>query len=177
MECIGTAVFRNDRMVGQFDGRETRYMRLLDRSLQRMMVVIPARGGGYLSLDVRYARPLDVRLTLGARPLLQIRQSFEAELMGDQSAESFASHMARVRLEQMLARHIAAGEEKVIRKAFIQYGADPFGFFSYARGNFPDYGAMERYDWHAALKKTRVVISATANLRRLGVQLSPPVSS
>ena len=177
VECIGTAVFRNDRMVGQFDGRETRYMRLLDRSLQRMMVVIPARGGGYLSLDVRYARPLDVRLILGARPLLQIRQSFEAELMGDQSAESFASHEERVRLEQMLARHIAAGEEKVIRKAFVQYGADPFGFFSYARGNFPDYGAMERYDWHAALKKTRVVISATANLRRLGVQLSPPVSS
>lgn len=177
VECVGTAVFRHDRMVGQLDGRETRYMRLLDQSIQRLVVVLPTRGGSYLSLDVRYARPLVVRLTLGPRPLLEIRQSFEAELMGDQSAESHASGADRARLEQTLASYLAAGEQRVIHKAFTEYGADPFGFFAYARGNFPDYGSMERYDWHAALPKTRVVVSAVANLRRLGVQLSPPVSS
>ena len=177
VECVGTAVFRHDRMVGLLDGRETRYLRLLDQSISRLLVVLPMKGGAPLVLDVRYARPLQVALTLGPRPVLRIHQSFEAELVGDQSAVPLDSGAQRARVEQALVHYLVAGEQRVIRKAFVRYGADPFGFFAYARGDFPDYGSMERYDWHAALKNTRVVIFASANLRRLGVQLSPPISS
>lgn len=178
VECVGTAVFRGDRLVGMLDGSESRYLQLLMGSLQRTVISVKTPGAkGYLSLAVRYAEPLTVRLQLtGRAPRLHIMQSFEAELIGDQAAETFTAQAERKNVERALAARIKRDELRLLEKVYRDMRAEPFHYFSYARGSFPTFAAMRRYDWHSRLPLVQVTVDTESNLRRLGLQLNPPVN-
>ncbi|MCY0877014.1 MAG: Ger(x)C family spore germination protein [Firmicutes bacterium] len=178
VECVGTAVFRGDRMVGRLDGEETRYLQLLNGHSQRMVVILAAPLGppGYLSLGVRYAEPAHIKVSVHQNPpTILISQSFETELLGDETAQSYVDNASKSTLEHALADYIAKREALVIHKVFVEMGADPFHFFAYARGQFPTYAAMSAYDWRKHLPDVKVTIKTEATLRRMGTQLSPPV--
>lgn len=177
VECVGTAVFRGDRMVGMLDGEETRYLQLLNGAAQRMVVTLPAPMGaqGDISLGVHYAEPAHIYVSIHKTPpSIAISQSFETELIGDQTSQSYADPAAKRKLEKTLAAYIAKREAAVIKKVFVTMDADPFHFFSLARGQFPTYKEMASYDWRKQLSRVRVSIETQAILRRMGTQLSPP---
>ena len=180
VECVGTAVFRGDRMVGELNGDESRYLQILTGELTRTTITLPAprAPGSFLALSVRYAEPLMVQLDVhGRTPRLRIAQSFEADLMGDQAGAALSAFSNRRLIERALADTIKRAEGALIRKVFRRYRADPFRFFAYARGEFPTYEAMRAYRWHALLPRAQVEIDTEANLRRLGIQLNPPVNA
>jgi len=178
VECVGTAVFRGDRMVGKLDGEETRYLQLLNGDAQRIVVTLPAPLGkqGYLSLGVRYAEPVHIYVSVHKDPpTVRISQSFEVELFGDQTSQSYTYAAAKQKLEDKLAAYIARRESNLIKKVFLQMHADPFHFFAQARDQFPTYMAMSTYNWRKQLARVKVNITAEAVVRRMGTQLSPPV--
>lgn len=179
VECIGTAVFRGDKLVGILDGNESRYLQILTGSLRRAVISIGAPAGqGYLSFAVRYAEPITVKLKLaGKSPRLHIAQSFEAELIGDQAAMAFTTEAERRVVERALAARIKRDELHLIAKVYKGYRVEPFHYFSYARGSFPTFSSMRNYDWHSRLPSVQVTVETEVNLRRLGLQLNPPVNA
>jgi len=178
VECVGTAVFRGDRMVGILSGEETRYLQLLSGASKRISIDLeePSGSRGYITLNVRYAEPIRINVLLrGAVPQIHIVQSFEAELMGDQTGQSYVQGEPKKQLESKLSLFIKQRESELIHKVYTKMQADPFLYFSYARGQFPNHAAMARYNWRKQLANVQVHINTKATLRRLGTQLDPPV--
>ncbi len=176
VECVGTAIFRGDRMVCALNGEETRLLQFLSGTLRRSTYTIASPTGqkGYLSLNIRDAEPMSVKVNLSVRrPSLRINQVFEAELLGDQTDASFVDAHNRNLLETRLARSLSLSETDLIKKLYIKYRVDPFRFFRYARGQFSTYDEMARYDWRRQLPHVAVQVTANVTLRRLGTQLDP----
>lgn len=177
VECVGTALFHGDKMVGILDGNDTRVMRVLSGSLQRFTDNLPSPIGDHkpVTLGVRYAEPMRVTVDIHQDPpVVRVNQSFEAELLGDQTSTSFVPTNHRRSLEQAEALRIRSQEARLINMAFQKYRVDPFHFFDYAHAEFPTYRAMKAYQWGAKLTKLRVLIRTEVNLRRQGTQLGPP---
>ena len=176
VECVGAAIFRGDRMVCALSGEETRLLQFLSGTLRRSTYTIASPTGqkGHLSLNIRDAEPMSVKVNLSAgRPSLRINQVFEAELLGDQTDASFVDAHNRKLLETRVARSLSLSETALIRKLYNKYRVDPFRFFRYARGQFSTYDEMARYDWHRQLPHVAVQVTANVTLRRLGTQLDP----
>ncbi|MCY0892906.1 MAG: Ger(x)C family spore germination protein [Acidibacillus sp.] len=177
IECVGTAVFRNDRMVLILDGEHSRYMQLLSGRLHRALVVVDSPIGvkSAVSLMLHDAQPEKVSLSLsGKKKTLDITQVFEGTLIGDQTNASYVNPAARHLLEQKIAADLSRQELALIKEMYTRYDVDPFEFFRYARGQFPTFDAMENYDWHKQLPKIVTRLHVKVIVRRLGTQLDPP---
>ncbi len=177
IECVGTAVFRGDRMKVILDGEHSRYLQLLSGNLHRALVVVssPVGTAAPVTLMVHDAQPQDVHVNLsGKHPIITITQVFEASLLGDQTNASFLSLAARERLEQQAEAAMSKEENLLIHDMYGRYDVDPFGYFQYARGQFPTYDAMKRYDWHQQLPNVQTRLHIKVIIRRLGTQLDPP---
>ncbi|PWI57724.1 Ger(x)C family spore germination protein [Sulfoacidibacillus thermotolerans] len=177
IECVGTAIFRADRMQTILDGEQSRYLQLLSGELHRAIVVVhsPIGQPAPVTLMVHNAKPEQVRIALsGERPVIDITQSFEGTLLGDQTDASFVSSRARKQLEKKIEKEISKQEMSLIHKMFVTYDVDPFGFFRYARGLFPTYGAMQQYNWHRQLPRIVTKLHVRVIVRRIGTQLDPP---
>ena len=176
VEDVGTAVFRGDKMVDLLTGEQTRSLQLLSGSAGRLILSVPSpiHKGAHVSLALRYGKPLHVRLTLRPHPVLTIKQSFEAELLGDESNGNFVPPANRRKLASALGAMIHEREMLLIQRLFSQDRADPFHFFRYARDQFPTNQALLAYNWHKQLPTVKVLLSVETNVRRLGTQLAPP---
>lgn len=176
IECVGTAVFRGDRMIGELSGDETRYLQLLSGSLQQFILTLPSATGAknLVSLGIRNQEPMKVKILLrNGHPKVAITQTFEAELLGDQSATSFTTDGNHHYLEQVSAKVIQRKEVALISKVFKQMQADPFRFFDAARNEFSTFQQYEAYPWHKKLKGASIVVNTSVSLRRLGTQIAP----
>lgn len=178
VECVGTALFRGDRMVGELTGEQTRFLQLLNATSNRITLSVPEpRGGpGYLTVSVRYAEPIRVDVNVRAKPpQVHISQSFEAELLGDQNNSSYVSRADKLTLQHVLSTYIKSRELTLLSTLYRHYDIDPVGLFSFARGQFADYNTMIHYDWRAQLPKLQPHIVTEVSLRRMGTQLNPAV--
>ncbi|OAG94209.1 hypothetical protein AYW79_06790, partial [Ferroacidibacillus organovorans] len=176
VEDVGTAVFRGDKMVDLLTGEQTRSLQLLSGSIKRLVLSVPSpiRKGGYVALAIRYAKPMHVSLTLRPHPVLSIKQSFEAELLGDESNGNFVPPANRRKLASAMSAMIHSREMLLMQRVFARDRADPFRFFRYARAQFPTNQALLAYDWHKQLPTVKIRLSVETNVRRLGTQLAPP---
>ncbi len=178
VECIGTALFKSDHMVGVLSGEQTRYLQLLNGMIGRIVINMksPVGNPNYVSVGVKYAEPIRVSVRLSKNPQIRVNQSFEAELLGDQTNATFASDKNRQILERALASEIKRNEVGLIQTVFKKYDAEPFHFFEYARNQFHTYNQMEKFNWRKQLANAQVQVTTSVSLRRLGMQLNPPVA-
>ena len=178
IECVGTAVFRGDRMVGVLSGDETRYLQLLSKALQQFVLTVPAKAHSksLVSLGIRNEEPMKVVINLqGRHPKLAVSQAFEAELLGDQSAISFTSAKNHLELERLASGLITKNEVALINKVYRTMQADPFHFFDQARGQFKTLQAFQAYPWHKELKNVFITVHTSVSIRRMGTQIAPLV--
>ncbi len=176
IECVGTAVFRGDRMIGELSGDETRYLQLLSGSLQQFILTLPSAKGGknLVSLGIRNQQPMKVKILFrNGHPKLVITQAFEAELLGDQSAMSFTLDSKHHTIEQVAAKIIQSKEAALITKMYKKMQTNPFHFFDAARNQFATFQQYEAYPWHKQLKNVNLVVNTSVSLRRLGTQIAP----
>lgn len=178
VENVGAALFREDRLVGFLNGQQARYLQLLNGSLHRVFINFPSPSGdGYVTLWLRYAEPLEVMVhAQGPKPRIDIRQSFVAELLGEQGSSSYVSASQRTRLERVVADEVKRREIALVQTIFTRYRVDPFHFFQYARGSFPTVESMRKFSWRSVLPKVALAVAVNVRVRRLGTQLNPSVN-
>lgn len=177
VECVGTAIFQKDRMVGLLDGQETRYLLFLNGDIRHFVLSVPSslRKGSYLSVGVRLSKPATRVLQLrSSQPKLSITQYVEAELLANQSRDSYFDKSQRLQLEHLLEHELSMREEKLINKLLHKKNVAPLSFIEGMRAQFPTYPDYETFPWRNVLKKTAVDVNVKVVLRRLGSQLNTP---
>ena len=179
VECVGTALFHHDKMVGMLDGMDTRFLQLLNGTIKHIEMAIPSpfQKNVYLSVGIRLSKSSKKAFVLqGAHRYIAIRQNLEAELLGDQGTISYVNEKNRAILEQTISNFVENHENRLIYKLLHKKKTVPFNFIEEARAKFATYPAYAAFPWGSTLAEIPVRCDVSAVMRRLGSQLNAPIS-
>jgi len=176
-ELIGAAVFRGAKMVGELNGDEVRLTGLLRGKARRFFAAEPDPKfpGYYVGLDIRRAREPSVRVSFdGERPIVDVNVRLEGEITSIQSLYDWTTAENLSVLQEATARDLQKRMQNLVRRSQQEFHGDIFDFGDRARGHFLLWKDWADYDWNRHFPQAQVNLQVTFELRRVGLQLSPP---
>lgn len=177
IKLIGSAIFKKDRMVGDFDIYETQILLLLNNEFKEALLTIedPLKRDSYIIFRLLSTAPVQIKYKRqNDTDHFKVKLLLEADLVSIQSNIDYT----RPQMEGFLGRVIAAELRnriiKVIKKAQGEYNSDVFGFGQKVRSTFITSPEYENYHWPDKFKEARIDVEVQVDLRRVGVQFQPP---
>ncbi len=174
---IGSAIFKKDRMVGNYDIYETQILLLLNNQFSEAMLTIedPLKKGNHIIFRLLATTPAQIQYRHQNKvDRFKVKFKLEADLVSIQSGIDYT----RPKLEGFLGRMIAAELknrlDKVIKKAQQEYNSDVFGFGEEVRKTFITSSDYEAYHWPDKFKAAEIQTQVKVAIRRVGVQFHPP---
>lgn len=174
---IGSAIFKKDRMVGNFDNYETQILLLLNNEFKEALLTIadPLQQDYHIVFRLLSTVPVQIQYRRQNNiDRFKVKLQLEADLVSIQSKIDYT----RPKLENYLSR-VIAGElknrvTKLIKKAQQEYNSDVFGFGQKVRSTFLTSPEFENYHWPDRFKDAEINVEVKVDLRRVGVQFQPP---
>lgn len=173
IELFGTALFDGDKMVGELNGDETRYMLMARGEFERGFFTMqdPQKPELIIPLDVKGPTEPEVRVTFDkAKPIIYLKVHLNADLLAVQSRINYEKPELKELLESAFQQIVKGGIEKVIRKC-QGLNVDVFMFGDNAKKNFLTISDLENYNWNSHFKDAEVKVEVEFSIRRTGTQI------
>lgn len=167
----GTAVFKQDKLVGRLTTQETRVLLMLQGDFQRGFVVVA---------DPQLPdQAVNVLLRLGERPkikarmadgqvTLEVELNLEAEISAIPSGINYETNDYRRQLEDKISQVITAEINALLYKTQA-LGSDVVGFGHHVRPLFGKYQEWRQADWEEMYRQAEIDVQVKTNIRRTGL--------
>lgn len=154
VQLIGSAVFKEGKMIGTLTGEETRITRLLDNTSK------------IRDMFSSFQDPLDKRYKIGVRlkkinntkvkvtlrngpPKIDVYYPVEIKILSVPSLIDYADNLENQKiLKEALEKKMKENAEKLIEKTQKEYKAEPFYWSLYVRPLFSTVKEYEEWDWN-----------------------------
>jgi spore germination protein KC len=179
VQMIGSAVFKNGRMISKLTGEETRYALVLRRralarsivasytdplnSKYRFTVRMVRRGNTRIKVDVKQD-PLVVNVNV---PL--ICQVLSIPSLIDYPKDTHKQKVLKASLEEIMQSKAM----QLVQKTQRQYQAEPFLWYNQARVKFWTLREFEAYHWGDRFSRAKVNVDFDIRMEMFGKQLDP----
>lgn len=179
-EIIGSAVFKNGKMVGRLNGDETRLVSLL-RSTPEFQSIL------YSQVD-----PLDPKYMIGMRlkkdkktrikidtskdvPLIDVTVPITIEVLSIPSFLNYPEDTEKQTiLKKAIENELETSSLSLMEKTQKEFKGDPFLWEIEARKNFSTYNDYKNYSWSSKYPEANVKIQYRVTIRGFGKALKPP---
>ncbi|MDB4867612.1 MAG: hypothetical protein JWR03_1945 [Cohnella sp.] len=179
VQMIGSAVFKNGRMIGKLTGEETRYALVLRRralahtivasyadplnSKYRYTVRLVRRGNTQIKVDVKQDPPVvNVNVPL-------ICQVLSIPSLIDYPRDTHKQKVLKASLEEIMQSKAM----QLVQKTQRQYEAEPFLWYNAARMKFWTLREFEAYHWEDRYSRAKVNVDFDIRIEMFGKQLDP----
>lgn len=180
VEIIGSAVFKEGRMIGKLNGEETRIARLLNNT-------VPTR-----DMYSSFPDPLDERFKIGVRirkaqknkvkvilrngpPKIEVNYPVEITLLSVPSMIDYGSNFEnQKKLKQTLEAAMKKNAEKLIERTQKEFKGEPFYWSLYARSQFRTVKEYSSFDWEKQYPDADVEIKMDISIIGFGKQYREP---
>jgi spore germination protein KC len=179
VQMIGSAVFKNGRMIGKLTGEETRYALVLRRralthtlvgsypdplnNKYRFTVRMERRGNTQIKVDVKQDPPVvNVNIPL-------ICQVLSIPSLIDYPRDLHKQKVLKASLEEIM--HDKAIQ--LVQKTQREYQAEPFLWYNAARMKFWTLREFQAYHWEDRYRRAKVNIDFDLRMEMFGKQLDP----
>lgn len=178
-EWAGLAIFRSDRMVGEFNGNETIAYRLLSGQLHRATLTVAEinEPRHLFTVDISQAHSPVIHTSLkNSKASISIILEVEADLLTTTSPEKLESTLDIKKIEEAVTLSLQDWLDSALRKA-QGWGSDVFGFGEHFRRCFFTWPEWNQFDWPSAFKQANIQYDLNVHLRRPGliIQTIPAV--
>ncbi|MBZ5753314.1 Ger(x)C family spore germination protein [Metabacillus rhizolycopersici] len=154
VQLIGSAIFKEGKMIGKFTGEETRIIRMLDNtSITRdMFSSFPDPLNKKYKIGVRLKKSnkteVKIKLRKGAPPKIDVKYPVEIKLLSVPSLINYSNNFEnQKKLKTALESKMKENAEKLIEKTQKEFKSDPFYWSLYARPLFSSVKEYEEWDW------------------------------
>jgi spore germination protein KC len=176
-EALGTAIFRQDKMVGTLTNEETRMLAILKGKFPGNFIVLqdPLEPRDSVSIRLRLMDKPDiaVRFTNG-QAFITVKVSLEGEISSIPSGINY-EYQYQQRLEDQISGAIKQNIEQMVKKT-QELGSDVAGFGYYARSNFASYYDFMAMEWDEVYPQAVLEVSVVTEIRRNGLmQQTAPI--
>lgn len=153
-QLIGSAVFKEGRMIGKLTGEETRITRLLDNTSKTrdMYSSFPDPLDKRYKIAVRIKKSRNVKVKVKLRkglPKIDVFYPLEIKVISVPSMIDYANDMEKQKkLKAALEKKLKENAEKLIKKTQEEFKAEPFYWSLYVRPLFSSDKEYQKWDWN-----------------------------
>lgn len=175
LDIVGAAIFRENRMVGEIDGREVRIRNFLAGTFQSGIFKFdsPSDPDKSITLSVRHGSPPEVIVQPGHPTRVDIKVLIEADLSGQLDDNDYSSLANTRRLEDYLNRRLKEDTDQLVKRAQKEFKTDIFNLDRHARRRFLTTPEWDKFNWTRQFLKAEINVKYDLELRRFGMQLGP----
>lgn len=170
-EWTGLAIFRSDRMVGEFNGNETIAYRILKGELQQATLTVSEinKPGHLFTVSIAQSRNPIIRTSFkNGRATIDLSLEVEADLITTISPESLETSQQVAKIEKAIAYSLEVWLDSTLQKA-QNWGSDVFGFGEHFRRYFLTWQEWTKTDWPEVFKKAEIRYDLSVHIRRPGL--------
>lgn len=167
----GTAVLKDDKLVGWLNMTETRGLLWLKNQMKKGVITVPSisEPGKKISINLTRGGAIVEPFYDGKNIWFSVKIKLEGELLEQQSTEDLTRPEIFKDIEEEMARAIEARARMVLDKAKLDYGVDIFAFGEAFHRKYKKEWAVLQDSWDEAFLNTDVDITVEARIRRTGL--------
>ena len=154
VELIGTAVFKEGKMIGKLTGEETRIAGMLDNTsnIRDMFSSFPDPLDNRYKIAVRIKKNRSTKVKIKLRngpPKIDVTYPVEIRVLSVPSMINYADNIENQRkLKAALESKMKENAESLIKKTQEEFKAEPFYWSLYVRPLFQTVKEYEEWDWN-----------------------------
>lgn len=170
-EFTGTAVFKEDKMVGYLDTGETRALSiLLNRFVGGFLSVPdPLVKNHMITMNIRNGRKPNFSIDIsGENPVIKIDVLLEGEITGLPTGIAYESKQYLPLLETEVSSILQPQIADMLARTQA-WGTDVVDFGYYIRPRFMTLDELKRYDWDGRFRQAIFIVKVNTELRRTGL--------
>lgn len=172
---VGTALFKDDRMVAILDHMDTRGLLWLRQEMRRGIVSVtsPVEEGKLISVNIIRAGRKLVPSVRGDDVSMTVIIDAEGDLAEQQALKDLTRPETVKAIERRVAEDIRKRVEGALRVAQKEAGADPFEFGEAVRRAFPREWQRIAPQWDQIYPQMPVTLDVRFKLRHTGLTTKP----
>jgi len=153
VQLIGSAVFKEGKMIGKLTGEETRIARLLDNTSNTIDMFSsfkdPLNKKYKIGVRIKKENKTEVKIKLkNGPPKIDVKYPVEIELLTVPSLINYGEDMEnQKKLKTAIERKMKENAEKLIEKTQKEFKSDAFYWSLYVRPLFSSVKEYEEWDW------------------------------
>ncbi|MDK2820288.1 MAG: spore germination protein [Clostridia bacterium] len=169
---IGAAAFKEDKLVGWLDGKQTRGLNWVKGKAKGGILVInnPKTGKRLVSIELIRSQSKIIPKVINGRPSIEVKVQAEGNI-GDIQGQFDINLKTWEDMEKMMAEGIKDEIKACLRVAQKEFNSDIFGFGAAIYRNYPREWERLKNNWDEEFPNLSVKISVEAKLRRTGLIL------
>ncbi|WP_371381319.1 Ger(x)C family spore germination protein [Sporomusa aerivorans] len=173
VEIMGTALFREDKMVGKLTGQETRMLAILRNEYSKGFIIVadPLVQNKQVNVAARLGESPKIKVRLAdGRTYIDIKILLEGEVTSVSSGINYESKEYRPLLEHAVSNLVKLQMERMLTIT-QELGSDVAGFGYYAKRNFSTFQEWEQFEprWMSTYQHAEIAIDVETKLRRHGL--------
>lgn len=179
-EFLGSAVFKEGKMIGKLTGEETRLSYLLNNIdyAQDMLISIPDPFNKNFNMSIRVSQQKDAAIHLDlfkGNGTIRVNVPLIIDVLSDHSMVNYADHKKK---REQLRKHIENRFERrlndFVKKTQEEFKGEPFGWSLYARRKFTNVHDYHKYNWMEKYPNMDVRINVEVKISEYGRQTKLP---
>jgi len=167
----GTAVFKDDKMVGWLNNSETSSLLWLKNKIEKGVITVSSPGEPERKVSIRIASEtfkIEPEYD-GENLMFNIKIATMVDVLEQQSKENLISKEKKNALENQIAESIRAGVTEVLEKAQGEYVLDIFGFGSAFHRKYKREWHLLKDRWDQEFSQALVNIQVEVDIRGFGL--------
>jgi Ger(x)C family germination protein len=179
VQLIGSAVFRNGKMIGTINGEETRFSMMFRQGeeFSGIMAVLndPIEKNKKITARLYKQKQPKIKMDLkGDRPKIEVTVFVEYETVLIPSHIDYVENLENQKLLKTAIKNMVEGKaQKLIEKTQTEFEGEPFIWGSTVRKKFLKYDDFAKYEWMNKYSSAEVKINYDIKLRGFGKELRP----
>ncbi|MBE3585204.1 Ger(x)C family spore germination protein [Desulfofundulus thermocisternus] len=167
----GTAVFKQDKLIGWLDPWETRGFLWLKGEIMKGVIIVPGpeQPEKLVSIRIRRGKTKIIPEYNGEYPRFLVKIQVEGDMVEQQTRENLATPEKIKLLEEEMASEIKARAEAALDKVQGEYGVDIFGFGEAFHRKYKKEWRKLKYRWDEEFSRAEVEIAVNAQIREIGL--------
>lgn len=179
-QFMGSAVFKEGKMIGKLNGRETRIAVLIDETSDMNDVLTtyedPTNEHYRIATRIIKTDPVKFNINIRETPTkIHIHVPLTVEVLSDPAMVNYARKLDKQkRLKDHIEKDIKANIEMLIKKTQEDFGASPFSLSLHARRKFLTIPEYKQFDWMKSYPDMDISVSVSIEFGEFGKQAKVP---
>lgn len=173
IEYWGTALFNQDKMVGELNGSESRALLMIRGEFERGFFTVqdPKKSELIIPLDIKQAKKPKVTVSFDEDiPMVELTLYLEGDLLAIQSRLHYEKDPLLSLLEDTFTEEVENRVNQLINKC-KNLNIDVFRFGDVAVRQFRTIDAWEEYNWNKKFKDIKVTTKVEFTIKKTGTRI------
>jgi len=179
-QFIGSALFKEGKMIGKLTGEETRITYLLNNTADAPDIIAsltdPINEKYQMAVRITKLKNADIKINTKQRPAkIDVTVPMTVDVLSDHSMVNFASNKdKRKLLKQHLEKRFKEKMMELVKRTQVEFKGEPFGWSLAARKKFATIPEYENFDWMKSYPDMDVNINVKIQFGEFGRQSRLP---